>query len=292
MEIGDLHYHRPATLAEACRLGRELGPGCRFLAGGTEILVDLKHQRDTADHLVSLRDVPELREIRSDEDGLRIGAMVSLAEVAESEAVSREYPALREAVLQMGGAQIRNQATIGGNFCRAVPCADTPPVCIAAGARLRLFGNEGERSLPAEDFFLGPRQTVMQAGEILVDIHLPPMPPDAGASYQRFSTRGGMAVAVASVAALVRKDNERIAAARVVLGAVAPVPFWARECCAALADETPSEELFARAGAIAAAEAQPISDLRGSEAFRRELVAELTVRALRVALDRAEEAPA
>jgi carbon-monoxide dehydrogenase medium subunit len=289
MEIADFSYHRPATLTEACQLASRLGEGVRFLAGGTELLVDLKSKRDTAEHLVSLRDVHELRRIREDTDGLHIGAMASLAEVAESPAVARGFLALREAILTMGGAQIRNQATIGGNFCRAVSCADTPPLCLAAGARLRLVRGEGERILPAEEFFVGPRQTVLQPGEVLVEIHLPPLPAATGASYQRFSLRSGMAVAVAAVAALIRLDGERIGAARVVLGAVAPVPLIARACTAILADEPPSAGLFARAGMAAAAEAQPITDIRGSKAYRRELVEILTIRALHAATARARE---
>jgi carbon-monoxide dehydrogenase medium subunit len=287
MTLTDLSYHRPATLAEARELARELGDDARLLAGGTELLVDLRSGRDRASHLISLRDVAELRAIRADADGLHIGAMATLAAVLESEAVREGLPALAEAIAQMGGAQIRNQATIGGNFCRAVPCADTPPVCIAAGASVSLICKDGERTLPAEELTVGPRLTVLEPGELLVAIHVPPLPATAGSSYQRFSLRGGMALAVAAVAAVVELDGEIIKAARVVLNAVAPIPLIAREASALLVGEEPSEALFARAGAKAAEEAQPITDLRATETYRRQLTEVLTPRALSQATERA-----
>ncbi len=289
MSTSDLTYNRPTSLAAACELGSACGAAGRFLAGGTELLVDLKSGRDTAGHLISLRGVPGLREISLEKDGtLRIGALASLAAVAGSAAVEQTFPVLREAVLQMGGAQIRNLATIGGNFCRAVPCADTPPVCLAGGARLRITGTEGERTLPAAEFFVGPRQTVLQRGEILTEIQIPPQPAGSGVSYQRFQLRGGMALAVAAVAAWVRLAAGKIAEARIVLNSVAPVPLPAVQAAAEVVGGRAAAELFAKAGQIAAREAQPIDDLRGSARFRRELVEVLTRRALREAVTRAE----
>ena len=287
MEICDYTYHRPKSLAAACELGRTFGSEGRYLAGGTELIVDLKNKRDRADHVISLQDVTELKEIYQAGDVLHIGALATLSEVAEATAVRAAFPVLREAVLSMGGVQIRNQGTIGGNFCRAVPCADTPPICIAAGARLQIIGAETERTIPAEDFFLGPRQTVLQPDEILVEIQIPAQPQTSGASYQRFSLRRGLALAVASVAAVVDLEDKKISAARVVLGSVAPVPLLAMECSQLLVGQVPTDDLFRRISACAAAAAQPITDLRGSEAYRRELIEVLTLRALTKAATRA-----
>jgi carbon-monoxide dehydrogenase medium subunit len=289
MEICDFTYHRPRSLEEACRLGLELGREARFFAGGTELLVDFRHRRDAATHLISLRDLRELAGIAAGEDGgLRIGAMATLADLTESPLVAKRFPVLKEAALTMAGAQIRNQGTIGGNFCRAVSCADTPPVCIVGDARVRLVGPDGKRDLRAEDFFTGPRQTVLAPGELLFEILIPPQPPRSGASYQRFTLRRGQALAVAAVAArLALDDAGKIADARVGLTAVAPTPLLAKGCMGRLPGKPPGKAVFTEAAGEAAAEAKPIDDLRGSEAFRRELVEVLTVRALEVCVERA-----
>lgn len=292
MQIPDFSYHRPASIAEACELGRSLGREARYLAGGTELLVDLREKRRSIRHVIALRDIPDLGAIHLQDGLLRIGALATLEEVAESEEVRKAYPALREAALTIGSVQIRNRGTIGGNFCGAVPCADTPPICIAGGARLRIVGVEGERSIPAEEFFIAPRESALEPGELLAEVLIPAQPPASGASYQRFSLRHGSSLAVASAAARIVFAQRKIAEARVVLGAVAPVPLPAEACSALLAGAPPSEELFRRAAETAAAEARPITDIRGGEAFRRDLVEVLTLRALLEAAARAGEVPA
>jgi carbon-monoxide dehydrogenase medium subunit len=157
---------------------------------------------------------------------------------------------------------------------------------------LRLVGVESDRVIPAESFFTGPRQTVRQSGEVLTEIQIPTQPDHSGASYQRFSLRRGSALAVASVAAMVFLDGDKISDARVVLGSVAPVPLLAAQCGRILAGQKPTDELFLRAGKTAAREAQPITDIRGSEEYRRDLVNVLTIRALQKATDRARGVPA
>lgn len=291
MELGEFTYHRPNSLAEACELGRIHGNKARFLAGGTELLVDLRQRRDTAAHLIALRGIDELKQVRADEEALHLGALVTLTEIAESPEVGEVFPALREAVLKMGGEQVRNQGTIGGNFSRAVPCADTPPICIAGEARVRLVRGDSERTLAAETFFVGARKTVLAPGEVLAEIVIPRQPSHSGASYQRFSLRRGSALAVAAVAARVVLDGEKISDARLVLGAVAPVPLSVADGARSLVGHVPSAVLLAAAAKAAAAAAQPISDLRGSEAFRRDLVEVLTVRALVEAISRAGGVP-
>lgn len=290
MAVYEFSHHRPGTLAEACQLGVSLGPGTFFLAGGTELLPDFGRGLETPAHLVALDGIPRLARIAVDDGELKVGAMATIREVAESPVVQRAFAPLAEAAATLGGPQLRNQATIGGNFCRAVPCADTPPMCICANARLRIAGVAGERSVPAESFFVGPRKTVLEPGEVLVEVVLRCPPETSGASYQRFSLRGGSSLAVASVAAWVALEEGRVADARITLGSVAPVPLPAREAASLLRGEVPGEGLFARAGAAAAAESRPISDIRGSAAFRRQLVDVLTRRALTVATARARAA--
>lgn len=287
MSITAIAYHCPASLAEACALGSALGREAAFLAGGTELLPDYHRAREAARHLIALARIPELQGIRVDGTVLRIGALSTMAQIAASSLVREWFPVLADAARAIGSPQIRSRATIGGNFCRAVPCADTPPAAVVAGARLRLVSPAGERQLAAEHFFTGPRQTVLQSGEVLVEILVPKQPAHSGASYQRFSRRKGAAVAVASVAAWVRLSGGTIAGARISLGAVAPVPMLATRASSILEGEAPTEALFALAAATSAEEALPISDLRGTAGFRRELVTVLTRRALAQATGRA-----
>lgn len=280
-------YYRPDTLVEACELGLRLGAEAAFLAGGTELLPDYHRGREPATALIALDRIEELRGIRTTDDELCIGALTTIAAVAASPLVRGWSPVLAEAARAIGSPQIRNRATIGGNFCRAVPCADTPPAAVVSGAEAVLVGPEGKRAVPVEQFFVGPRRTILRPGEILVELRVPAQPPRSGASYQRFSRRRGAALAVAAVAARVRLSGSVIAEARIALGAVAPVPLLATRAAAGLEGEAPSAELFALAGAVSAEESLPITDVRGTDSFRRELVAVLAARALGEAVRRA-----
>lgn len=288
MAILDFSYHRPASLAEACALGERLGADAAFLAGGTELLPDYQRQRETARHLIALDALDELRGIGVENGRLAIGGLTTIAEVAASSVVSEWFPALAEAAQAIGSPPIRSRATIGGNFCRAVPCADTPPAAIAGGALVRVIGPVGMREMDAERFVTGPRQTALQPGEVMVAVLVPAQPRHSGASYHRFARRQGSALAVAAVAARVTMEDGKIGEARLALGAVSPVPMLAGRAAALLQGETPSADLFALAGALCADEALPISDLRGSAEFRRELVSVLARRALADAVRRAE----
>ena len=291
MAIMDFAYHRPASLAEACALGERLGADAAYLAGGTELLPDYQREREAARHLIALDGLDELRGIAAGGGGLRIGGLATIAEIAASPVVRTTFPALAEAARAIGSPQIRSRSTIGGNFCRAVPCADTPPAAIAGEARVRLVGPAGIREMEAERFFTGPRRTALLPGEVLVAILLPAQPPRSGASYQRFAHRKGSALAVAAVAARVIMDGGVIREARIALGAVAPVPMLVRRAAAMLRGEAPSHDLFVLAGAACAEEALPITDLRGSADFRRELVGVLARRALDAAVTRARGGP-
>jgi len=292
MGITAIGYHRPASLADACELGRRLGSEGAFLAGGTELLPDYQRERETALHLIALDAIEELRGIRVEGNQLRIGALTTVAQVAASRPVREWFPALAEAAGAIGSPPIRSRATIGGNFCRAVPCADTPPAAVVGGARVRLVGPGGTRELEAADFFVAPRRTVLQPGEVLVEIVVPEQPPLSGGSYQRFARRRGSALPVAAVAARLEFADGKITGARIALGAVAPVPLLAQRSAAVVVGEAPTAELFALAAAVSAEEALPISDVRGSAAYRRELVAVLAQRALAEAARRAGVEPA
>ena len=283
----DFRYHRPGTVSDACALARQLGSSAAFLAGGTELVPDYQRGREKAVDLIALGGIPELRGITVDEGVLHIGSLTTIAELARSPVVEGWLPALTEAARALGSPQIRSRATVGGNFCRAVSCADLPPAALVADARLRIVSADGAREIAAKDFFLDARRSAMSAGELLVDITLSPPPPHTGSSFERFGLRRGMALAVASVAARIRLDGARIADAAIALGAVAPTPLLVAEAASILRGQRPSARLISRAAAACVVAARPISDVRGSADFRRRIVDVLARRALERAASRA-----
>lgn len=287
MGIAVIAYHRPRTLEAACALAREYGEEGAFLAGGTELIPDYRRGRESARHVIALDSVAELHGIHRVGDTLRIGALVTITQLTRSPHVQSFSEALVEAAGAIGSPIIRSRATIGGNFCRAVPCADTPAPAIAAGARVRLSGPDGERELPAEEFFTGSRQTVLRLGEVLIEVILPAQPARAASSYERFSRRRGASLAVAAVAVRLQVTDGTITDARVVYGAVSAVPVLSTRLATSLIGETPSEELFARVAAVSVEEAMPDAASRRSDSLRRDVLPTLTRRALARAAERA-----
>jgi carbon-monoxide dehydrogenase medium subunit len=287
MTLQGVRYHRPSTLRDACLLGRHLGEKGAFLAGGTELIPDNLNGRDTTAELISLGALTELRGIAVDGDTLRIGSLTTIAELTRSPVVKEWLPALSEAALALGSPQIRSRATVGGNFCRAVSCADLPPAVLIANARLRIASPDTTREIAAEDFFVGARRTVLTPGELLVEVRIPRPPAHTGTSFERFGLRNGLAIAVASVAARIQWSDGYIKDAAVALGAVAPTPMLVDEIPAFLRGNPPSPELFERAAALCVAASKPISDIRGTADFRRRITAVLAHRALDRATERA-----
>ncbi|MHC4108115.1 MAG: FAD binding domain-containing protein [Planctomycetota bacterium] len=293
MYVPDVELHQAATLDEAASLMARHGPDARLLAGGTDLLVDLKTGRVSARHLVSLNRLDALRGIAEAETGLRIGALTTITELGSSMRVRESYAAILDAALQMAAQQIRNMATVGGNIACAVPCADLPPILTAMRATVTLWSERGERELPLEAFFKGPRETAMRDDEVLTAVHVPKPPPGFGAAYARFAQRDGNAIAVAAVAASLLLDgNGIVREGRVVLNAVAPTPKLVPEAGDALIGRPPDERAFRAAAAAARAAAEPITDVRGSADLRRGLVEVLARRALRSAFERAGAAGA
>lgn len=287
MILPKFHYLRPKSLDEVLALLSRGEKGARLLAGGTDILVKMKQGLINPDCLISLRDIPELNFIRYDKmRGLRIGSMTSLTTIMESLLIKRYAPALCEAMRSMSSVQIRNLATIGGNLCNASPANDSAPILIAMGARVRIVGAKGKRTAPLEDFFTGPGATVLKPDEVLTEIHIPNQPPETGGAYLKYGLRKASAIAVVGAAAVVTLEDGRCKDVRVALGAVAPTPIRARRAEAVLRGEGLEEELINRVAELSAEEARPITDVRGAEWYRRELVRVLIKRAIRRAAER------
>ena len=291
MYIPDIELHDATTLEDAAAMKSRYAPGVRLLAGGTDLLVDLKTGRIGVDHVVSLSRISDLRGISMTNDSLRIGALTTITQLGRSPVVRERFPALLDATGKMAAPQVRNVATVGGNIASAVPCADLPPVLTAMNASLVLWSAKGERSVPLESFFLGARETILRDEEIVTAIIVRQPDPGFGAAYARFGLRNGNTIAVAAVAAGLRINADKIVQdARVVLGAVAPIPKLVESAGALLVGKPADQDAFGRAADAATDAADPISDIRGSADYRRELVKVLTMRALKTALARAKEA--
>lgn len=291
MHMPDVRLHEPASVTNACDLLRQYSDRARVLAGGTDLLVDLRQDRTTGvDHLVSLRRIPGLCDIEETADGFKIGAMVTPTTAARDIRIRKLFPALVDAIASMAGWQVRSLATMAGNIARAVPCSDLAPVFVVAGAEVQLSAGSAERRLLVQDCFVGPRVTVFRHEEILTHILLPFPRPACGLSYKKFTLRGANAIAVAGVAAgLWFGTKGVIKEARIVLGAVAPTPCVSPLASAFLAGKKPADDVFEEAGRLAAADALPICDVRGSDDYRRDLVKALTVDALNEAAERARK---
>jgi carbon-monoxide dehydrogenase medium subunit len=273
-------YHRPSTVAEACVLLKELGPGALPLAGGTDVLVDLRRGSKEPRHLVSLADLGELRELGENGGELRIGALVTPHQLEHAEAVTAHRPELLDAVGVFGTPQVRHRATVGGSLCTAASCGDLAPLLMALGARVVLASPQGRTEVSLETFFQDHRQQVLEEGQLLAEVVLPVRGVGDGAAYHAFGLRKANFITVAAVAAFLRMEDGVCAEARITLGAVAPTPIPTPEAAALLLGRPLTGELIAEVAARVREAALPISDLRGSAEYRRELVAALCQRAL------------
>ncbi len=279
-------YHRPATVEEACRiLAGE--PGAAVLAGGTDLMVHLRQswrgQRPPA--VVNVKRIPGLDAIAVADGAIRLGALASLTALIEHPVIRAEYPVLPATARYMGSPAIRNLATVGGNLCNASPAADLPPVLLALDAEVGIAGPGGARRLPLERFFRGPGQTVLQPGELLVWVEFPRRRPPWPIRYERLDVRRAMDIAIAGVALAVCRDRPGVRDARVALCAVAPTPIRVREAESVLATEGLTDAAIAQAAELASAAARPISDVRATAAYRREMVGVLVRRGLEALRD-------
>lgn len=288
MYLPDIELHGPRTLDEASELLARYSPDVRALAGGTDLLVDLKAGRVKARHVVSLNRIEEMRGLRKEGAFFLVGALTTPNELAASPIVQARFPAVLDALRELAAPQVRNMATVGGNITSAIPSADLPPILIGLHADVILRSRAGRRCVPLDSFFLGPRRSIMQPGEILTVIRLPEPPEGFGAAYARFALRQANACAVAGVAASLTLDRKGIvSAARVVLGAVGPTPLLVDSAAGSLIGRSPTEDAMEAAANAAMEAASPISDIRGSADYRRDIVGVLTRRALASAHRRA-----
>jgi CO/xanthine dehydrogenase FAD-binding subunit len=277
----------PRSIDEAVRVLRDRGPDAKLLAGGTDLLPQMKNGLLKPACVVDLSGVAQVRTLEPAARGLRVGAAVPARALERDTVVRSTYTSLAESAALVGSVQVRNLATLGGNVCNAAPSADMAPPLLALEAVAVIVGPRGERRVPFADFFTGVRRTVLGADEILVEIVVPPPGPRSGGQYLRHTPRRELDIAVVGVASQLTLSNGACTKARIALAAVAPVPLRAHEAEQALEGKPVTAEAIERAAELAVGVARPISDQRGSADYRRHLVRVLTRRTLRTALTRA-----
>jgi len=279
-------YRKASSLKEAVQLLSEYQGNAKILAGGTDLLVKMKEKKLAPEVLIDLKEISKARQIKIDGcNELVIGALATIREIETSEPIRKKFKMISEAAAHLGSVQIRHRATLGGNLCNASPAAEMAPCLLSLGANARIFGSGGERQIPLEDFFQGPGQTVLRPDEVLASIQVPDLSPRAGCAYLKYGLRKAMDLPIVSAAVCLPVDEKRqhCRQIRIALGAVAPVPMRARRAEDLIRDSNIKDSLIAEAGRLASEEAQPITDIRGSAAYRREIIRTLTQKAIQQA---------
>lgn len=288
----DFEYEAPISVAEAVQILSRRNGAARPLAGGTDLIDQIRVGRHAPDVVVDLKKIPELNVLQIASSGLRVGAAVPCYKIYGDPEIESAYSALVDSTRIIGGIQIQSRASVGGNLCNSGPAADSTPALIALGAVAVIAGPKGTREVAVEDFCTGPGQNVLGRGEFLVELRFPPRPPRSGSHYRRFIPRNEMDIAVVGVGASVVLDEtgERFVSARIALGAVAPKPLFAKKASELLAGQPVNEESLERAAEAARALATPIDDMRGTKEFRVHVTGVLTRRVIEQAVQRARSA--
>lgn len=288
MGLGGFTYHRAESLEQATRWLAEWGAEAAVMAGGTDLLIKMRRGDLKPKAVIDIRRIPGLDRITcGPKTGLRIGATALLADVAAHRRVRKQYPAVAYAAQDTANNQIRNMGTLVGNLCNAAPSADNAPTLLAMGAGLTLASVQGARHLPLEDFFMGPGKTAIRPEEIVTEVCAPALRRGSGISYQHISPRSRVDISAAGVGVCLHLEGSMCRGVRIFMGAVGPVPLRAREAERILQGRRLSARRMEEAGRRAAREAQPITDLRATAEYRREMIAVLTCRALAEAAERA-----
>jgi CO/xanthine dehydrogenase FAD-binding subunit len=283
-----MRYEAPESLDQALALLAGAPGETRILAGGTDLLVQMRADVVDPDLIVDIKKIKETRTVTQESGGWRIGAAVTGAELKEHVQLKKIWPGVVEAANLIGSTQVQGRATLGGNLCNGSPAADSVPALIAAGALATIAGPQGRRDLPVEDVMLGPRKLALTKGEMIVSFLLPPRPPRSSDAYLRFIPRTEMDIAVVGAGVSLTLDAAgTITAARVSLGAVAPRVLLVAEAAAAIVGSRLDRPAQDRLEAAARAACNPIDDKRGTVEFRVQVAGVLARRAALIALDRA-----
>lgn len=279
-------YAKPQTIEDAIQLKKEKKNSV-YIAGGTDVMVQIKNREIQPSILISLRNIPDLARIKVN-GGARIGALATIAGIIQHPTLGQAFPVLVEAAQRIGSVQIRNVATIGGNLCNCSPCADMALPLLILEAKARLQSSETTRDVPIEDFFLGPGESCLERDEIMTDILLDPLPFNAISIFKK-KGRVKMDLAVASVAVLLEMDGDFCQKARIAAGSAAPTPIRLKRVEDLLEGSNLDEKTVQEAQKIAEASVAPITDIRSTEEYRREIVGVYVRRCLERVLDRSQK---
>ena len=281
MRLPKFEYYAPKTIDEACSLLSQYRDKAKVIAGGTDLLVQMKRKEGPPEYLINLRSIPDRDYITYDEkEGLRIGAQATIRSIETSSLVRERFDILAQAAGHLGTLQVRNRATIVGNLCNAAPSAEMAPPLIALGAGIKLKSTGGERIVLVEDFITGPGQIVLKPDELVAEIQVPALPPHSGGAYMRHSIRKALDLPLVGVGVVITMDGDVFADVKIALGAVAPTPIRARRAEEILKGNKPGVELLEKAGLTASGEASPRDSMRGSSEYKKKIISVLVVRAI------------
>lgn len=282
-------YEAPASLAEALALLGSQGAAARPLAGGTDLIDQMRSGRHQPNHVIDVKKIPELNVLECSPQGLRVGAAVPCYRIYGHAELAASYAALAESCHIIGGVQIQSRATVGGNLCNAGPAADTTPSLIALGGVCVIASAAGRREVPVEQFCTAPGKNVLQPGELLIELRFPTRPARSGSHYRRLIPRNEMDIAVVGVGASVVLDStgEKFVSARIGLGAVAPTALAATAAAELLVGQPTDDATIGRAAEAAQKIVSPITDMRGTREYRIHVTGVLVRRVLQAAVARA-----
>ncbi|MGB5847486.1 MAG: xanthine dehydrogenase family protein subunit M [Ignavibacteriaceae bacterium] len=291
MYIQSFTYHKPATLLEACKL-LESQKNAAAIAGGTDILVEIKKGLRHNDNIVSLSGIKELKILEETNNQLLIGAAVTHNEIKKSKFIKGKFPALAEAASQIGTDQVRNTATVGGNLCTGASCCDMAPVLIASNASAEIVSTNGKRIVSLKDFFVFHKETSIRKGELMTKIIVPLSEPGTGVCFKKFGLRDASSISVASASAFIKVEDDVCVDSRIVIGAVAPIPKISEKASevlngAKIIELSEGSSVLKEVGEAAASDSFPLDDIRGTADFRRDIVNILVQRAVLKAAKRA-----
>jgi len=288
MHLPRFDHFAPTTIAEACSLLATHGTAALPLAGGTDLLVKMKNRKVVPRYIVNLKNINGLDQIKYDaKEGLNIGALVTIQALKNSIMVKRKCKILAQAAAAESSVQVRNIATLGGNISNASPAADAPIALIAVSGSVIISGANTQREILIENFTTGPGCTILQQGEIVTEIRVPPLPPQTGAAYLKHSVRQ-TDIAIVGVGVVITLEGNVCGGVKIALGSVAPTVIRARRAEALLTGKTMTEELITRAAQLAGNESRPINDIRQSAEYRNEAIIEATKATILRALEDAK----
>jgi carbon-monoxide dehydrogenase medium subunit len=288
----NFEYHNPGSISAACKLLKKYKGKAYLLAGGTDLIPKMYHRQLAADHVINIKSIPGLKSISYNKKGsLILGPLVNFNEIIYSELVNKFHPILVEVSKKIASHQIRNLATVGGNLCNAAPSADSAPILIALDTQVTITGPTGsERVVALEKLFTGPGQTELGQGEMLTKIIIPTLKSNTGMAYIKQTTRQALEIAIVGIAGLIQLDNKKnkCISCRVVIGACAPTPLRIQSAEERLIGKKITEKILLQASIEASNTVQPITDIRGSDSYRREMVRVQCKRVLELAFAHAK----